>query len=371
MPLQIEHFEPYRPPGLLGKSRLVIVVVCLALAVFTWSQLRGLLPFAFPALDDDAPPLELPDGLVVAHMPACLAWRADSKTGGLIIMPGEPGIVPVRAHLERLDPPWKETKPGPDVEDYATVSIASFDGQFMAQIGMTPAGRSALTIIRQKTGEIAARIDPFPSMASPKILAWHPKQNAFVLGVSFEIQILSEPDWSPKVLATAVRDQEEWTRRVQAGQEETGFHPNEFLTQIAFDDTGTRLLCAMDRGLRVYDWPDVQQAKDGLPVPKFSADSELVTMLSFINMRMCFSAQYDPSHKRVLYSGLDGKLEYFDLDTEIRGTLLTLPKPYFVTRMEFLDNHKVLCCEIARTGTQNWPSQGLYLLDYGKLCAGR
>jgi hypothetical protein len=346
----------------------LILVVCFAATYFYSRSGLGLLNDLLEG--EQIGPLELPPELVMGHVSPPWDWGPDPTGNGLLMLPMQRdvffGPAPV---TERLERPWKDRVVVPCPEDYFTVGGPSRDGRFCARPDRSKGGPGVMIITARPTGEVAARLEPFALPQSRKYAVWHPTSNVLVTGGYGQVTLLSEPDWRPKTLATAARDQAEWLRRSQLGQEESGFHPNENVSQLAFSDDGELLLGAMDRGLRVYPWKEVLRATDRLPAPRAAVDGELVPIGSFMIMRMTYAVAYDAPRKRVLWGGLGGTLAYLDVETQAQGMLLALPKGYLISRLQLLDNGQVLGCEIGRRGRSTWPSEGVFLLDYPRLVA--
>jgi hypothetical protein len=317
--------------------------------------------------EDDSGPLELPAELVVGEAPAPIDWYPDPTHGGLVIVTNTTGNdwnpVP---QVERMESPWKERKPA---EQIATDMVGgpSHDGRFIAAVGQGKDYHGALTMREAATEKVVAEVRPFPATLNRKFVVWHPTMNVLVAAGDSRITLLGEPDWRANTLMTAARDLDEWKKDVAQGQEETGYHPNEMTSHLLFSEDGSLLICAMDRGVRVYSWAKVLKANGALPPPEFSVDGEIVDLNRFVHFRMTYTVAYDESRKWVLWAGLEGRLDYLDTTTKARGTLLRLPKGYDITRMQFLDSAKLLGCEIHKMTNQSSQGQGLFLLDYAKL----
>jgi hypothetical protein len=319
----------------------------------------------------DAGPLELPEEIVLGEAPATITWCVDSANGGVLLAinsTGDPwNPVPV---TQRIDPPWKECKPtSKDAQD--PLEGTSPDGRLVARSVQGKNFSGKLRIVEKDSGKVLALIEPFSIVPSPKFVAWHPKSTFFVTAGGDQITVVGAPEWRPKILKTASRDFEAWQRNVQNGNEESGYHYNEMTSHILFNADGSQLICAMDQGIRIYSWDKVLKAEGELPPPEFAADGALVRLNSFVAFRMTYTAAFDKARNWVLWTGLEGKLEYVKTTTNERGTLLELPLGYEITRMEFLDAGKVLACEIHKLNSQSSDGQGLFFLDYAKLVERR
>jgi hypothetical protein len=320
---------------------------------------------------DDPGPLELPAELVVGEAPAPMDWYPDEKHGGLVLVTNATGDPwnPV-ARVERMAPPWKVHKPA-EQESTDMAGYSSRDGRFIAQVLQGNDYRAALTIREAATDKVVAGVHPFPAMLHRKFVVWHPTMNALAAAGGDRIMVLREPDWRSKTLMTAARDLEEWKSQVALGQEESGYHPNELTSQLIFSADGRLMICAMDRGVRVYSWEKVLKAEGQLPQPEFALDGEIVDLNRFAHFRMTYAVAHDEARQWVLWTGIEGTLCYLDTTTNRQGTLLALPKGYSISRMEFIESGNLLACEILKMGLQGSQGEGLYLLDYGKLRARR
>jgi hypothetical protein len=315
-------------------------------------------------------PLELPQELIVAEAPAPMNWHADSR-GGLILVTNATGDVwnPVPL-VERMEAPWKERKPASQ-DAAGVVGGPSRDGRYVAEISAGTDYKGILTMREAVMDKVIARIHPFPATPNDKFIAWHPKMNILVAAGGGQITLVGGPDWRSRTLTTASRDVEEWKRKSALGEGETGYHPNEMVSQILFSADGTLLICAMDRGMRVYSWEKVLKAERDLPAPEYFVDGEIVDLAALARFRMTYTVAYDESRKWILWAGIEGTLCYLDTTTGTRGTLLRLSKGHQIPRMQFLDAGKLLGCEIVKMMSHGSEGEGLFLLDYGKLTNGR
>jgi hypothetical protein len=320
-----------------------------------------------PEIYPDAGPLELPEELVLGQASAPMDWCEDPANGGLLLVTNASGDEwnPVR-RTERLDAPWKECM-AVERDALDLLGGASRDARFSARIGRGKDNRGSLTVFEAGMEKVAAVVEPYAAGANSKFVLWHPKTNVLAAAGGDQITLVGEPDWRAKSIKTASRDFEEWKRAAQTGEEETGYHPHEMASHILSSADGALLICAMDQGIRVYSWEKVLRAEKTLPPPECAVDGEVVRLNRFAAFRMTYTAAYDEARHWVLWTGLEGTLDYLDLGTKTRGTLLRLPKGYPITRMQFLDSGKVLACEIHKLASQSSEGQGLYLLDYTRL----
>jgi hypothetical protein len=351
--------------------RWLPVVIVLLIITLAWRTGRDALAYLLWDVwqPEDTTPLVLPAELVVAKLPPAYHWYADRDRGGLYRAVGYDAMgFPDPKAMERLEAPWQKAAPVPIPDTYTRMSGGPIENaRFVARCGMNAVPRTTMDIISKETKKLIARVEPYASVPTRQNAAWHPSQDILVAGGQDYVMLLRGPKWQPHKLATAARDMAEWSRLVGEGRDETGYRPHEGVSQLLFNDDGTLLICAMDRGLRVYSWQEVLDAKDKLPTAKFAVDNDLVEVNRFATLRNTYAVEYDPAHKRVLWAGLDRKLRAFDLEAKKDSTWLTLPEKFLIRRMEFLDGGKILCCEINRIGKSTWPIEGLFLLDYKEL----
>jgi hypothetical protein len=387
---------------LFGMPLLLVAAIALA-----WLFINGPLAFElgrFFLEDDGNATLELPEELVLARLPWTFGWCADPTADGVLLaLPddGNPdakkGTVPLSSRgqspfshpwqvdaIEHWTRPWKEGKrepipaawrvaTEPDWQnDTAMVCHFGFNSPVTRDRGLLaamyhPAQQAAQTrIIALPAGQEIARVEAFPPGCNGKGLAWHPTENVLVIAGYGTVTLASGPDWKLRKLATAERDFREWERRASAGQEESGYYPNENPNQLLFSDDGTLLIIAMDRGLRVYDWKEVRAATGQLPAPRHAVDGVLVPH-PLASFKMTFSVAYDARHRLVLWSENDGKLKFLNLSTSERGTLLALTNRYSISRLHLCATGDALVAEIVRFGTSGNGPFVLAVLDYGKL----
>jgi hypothetical protein len=215
-------------------------------------------------------------------------------------------------------------------------------------------------------GQEIARLETISPGCNGKGITWHPAENVLAIAGYGTVALAAAPDWKLRKLATAERDYAEWERRVRTGDEESGFYPNESPGQLLFSDDGQLLIAAMDRGVRVYDWQDVRQAADRLPVPRFAVDGVLQHR-PLANFKMTFSVAYDARRRLVLWSENDGKLRFLNLATGERDTLLALTNRYCISRVHLCTTGDALIAEIVRISTSDRGEFALAVLDYPKL----
>jgi len=373
-----------------GSSRRVFgMPVLLVLAIgLGWLLIHGPLALELGRffLDDDGnTALELPEDLVLARLPVSYYWGPDPASDGVLIaLPDDGNPTWQLDAIEHWTRPWKAGKrePIPAAWRFVTQIAWQNDAAMVCHFGFNspvtrdrnllattchPAEQLAQTrIISLPAGQEIARVEAIPPGANGKGIAWHPTENVLVIGGYGTVTLGAGPEWKTRTLATAERDFREWERRASAGDEDSGYYPHENVSQLLFDDEGTLLVAATDRGVRVYDWQEVRRAADRLPAPRFAADGVLQHRPLF-NSKMTFAVAYDERRHLVLWSEIDGRLNYLDLATGARGTLLGLTNRYVLSRLHLCAAGDALVAEIVRTGTSGNAVFVLAVLDYPKL----
>ncbi|MEH2073282.1 MAG: hypothetical protein V7K57_02630 [Nostoc sp.] len=135
-----------------------------------------------------------------------------------------------------------------------------------------------------------------------------------------------------KVLSTAALDMTAWMASVKRGEGVTDFSPNEMIFKMDFSRDGRWLLCAMDKGVRVFEWNEVCSSKSKLPLPIASSSSEIITVGDRgSRMATTYDIAFDWQRNILLSCGLEGKVKSLDLATGESKVLLELPgKPAII-----------------------------------------
>jgi hypothetical protein len=375
-------YRPWRPWRPWSIPSFLVAAVVLAWLLRYGGLLSSLAEWFLEPDGDTA--LELPNDLVLARLPWSYTWSPDFASDGVQLLLMEESELGGRAlGIERWSRPWKEGKREPIPAAWRAATPANWQndtgmvGHFGFNSPITRDGRLLATyhpsegsgqtrIIALPGGKELARVDAIPSGPNGKDLAWHPTENVLVIGSYGSVTLASAPDWKPRKLATAARDRLEWERRVQAGDEESGYHPSENVTQLVFSDDGAFLIAAMDRGMRVYDWPAVRQAIDRLPAPRYAVDGVLVHR-PIASFKMTYAVAHDPRRQLVLWAENDGKLKFLRLTTGQQGTLLALTNRYSFVQLYLCAAGDALVAQVHRLGKSGNGPGALVVLDYPKL----
>jgi hypothetical protein len=107
------------------------------------------------------------------------------------------------------------------------------------------------------------------------------------------------------------------------------FLPAEQIRVGAFDVDGSLLFCGVSGGLRALNWKDVTAGGDMSPIePLVSVQADVSryeTKSGPSLTRLTYAVVFDAARCRVLFTGIEGKLSYLDLDSRRSGVLMTVP----------------------------------------------
>jgi hypothetical protein len=106
--------------------------------------------------------------------------------------------------------------------------------------------------------------------------------------------------------------------------------PKEVIRVGLFSPEGEWLFCGTDSGVRGLRWKDVLRCQELKPVPvQLSADAESVIADqgggAVVERKSVYGLAFDALRRRVLYSGLEGKVSFLELNGHRAGNLLVLP----------------------------------------------
>ena len=108
------------------------------------------------------------------------------------------------------------------------------------------------------------------------------------------------------------------------------FWPKESIHTCCFSLDGNWLFCGTNYGLRCLDWNNVLQCSEMRPVPvQLPMDAEPVSSdlgggAAFAH-RLVYAIGFDALRRRVLFSGLEGKISFVELNDGRTGDLLVVP----------------------------------------------
>ena len=146
----------------------------------------------------------------------------------------------------------------------------------------------------------------------------------------------------------------DWLDQMAQGSE--GIH------QLSFNADGRFLLCATDKGVRVYEWPRFLQAAEPLanrpgkaplrevaPAPLYSVKGlpygeEGEDADRYGSFRDVYALAYDAVGGRLLYGGMGGAIGCLDLATGQASTLIELPGRPVVWQLSLSRDGSALAC---------------------------
>ncbi len=136
------------------------------------------------------------------------------------------------------------------------------------------------------------------------------------------------------------------------------FLPKEPVRVCTFSSDGDWLFCGTSGGLRGLRWSEVLACSDMQPAQvHFSMDAEAASY----KVRGGFSSQhklvygvaFDAHRQRVLFSGLEGKISYFDLANRRGGSLLECPGRMPFIQLELTPDRAALVTTAHRFDFEN------------------
>ncbi|MEH2197521.1 WD40 repeat domain-containing protein [Nostoc sp.] len=152
-----------------------------------------------------------------------------------------------------------------------------------------------------------------------------------------------------KVLSTAALDMTAWMASVKRGEGVTNFSPNEMIFKMDFSRDGRWLLCAMDKGVRVFEWNEVFSSKSKLPLPIASSSSETIAVGDRSSrMATTYDIAFDWQRNILLSCGLEGKVKSLDLATGESKVLLELPGRPAIIQLDLSRDLTTFCTHSIR-----------------------
>jgi hypothetical protein len=153
------------------------------------------------------------------------------------------------------------------------------------------------------------------------------------------------------------------------------FLPKEEIRVGCFDAEGTLLFCGVPSGLRGLKWKDVFSGANMTPIePVLSvrAETDHETKTDFTSPRnLTYATVFDAAQRRVLFTDLEGKLSYYNLDEARSGTLLTVPNNACFIEAELSSDRSALIATAHRFNFQqrnkSYP-QHFQIWNYRALC---
>ncbi|MBN3871283.1 WD40 repeat domain-containing protein [Nostoc sp. JL33] len=152
-----------------------------------------------------------------------------------------------------------------------------------------------------------------------------------------------------KILSTAALDRTAWMASVQRGEGVNAFSSNEMIVKMDFSPDGRWLLCAMDKGVRVFKWNEVFLSESKLPLPIVASSSEVITVGDRgSRMATTYDIAFDWQRNIILSCGLEGKVKSLDLATGECKVLLELPGRPAIIQLDLSRDLATLCTHSIR-----------------------
>jgi hypothetical protein len=111
---------------------------------------------------------------------------------------------------------------------------------------------------------------------------------------------------------------------------------------------GRFLVCATDKGVRVFAWDELLAAANSTPPPVFSVGAEPVAVEMGQGTATVpghfLALVHDAAGGRLLFSGVEGKVRFLDLQSGQTGVLLDPPGRPGILRLGLSRDRSSLCC---------------------------
>ena len=153
------------------------------------------------------------------------------------------------------------------------------------------------------------------------------------------------------------------------------FLPKDSIFTCCFSSDGDWLFCGTNQGLCCLNWSDVLRCSEMQPVPVQSfveaepATSEERTGAAIAG-KLVYSVVFDSEQKRVLFSGLEGKITFLELSDGHNGTLLAGPGRVPLTQLGLSPDRSALVAtghrRVARSNKSESPCFQIW--NYPALC---
>ena len=153
------------------------------------------------------------------------------------------------------------------------------------------------------------------------------------------------------------------------------FLPKDSIFTCCFSSGGNSLFCGTHYGLCCLDWNKVLRCPGMEPVPvQLFVEAEPVASEegrgAALAHSLVYSIVFDAEQNRVLFSGLEGKITYLELDDARRGTLLEVPGRVPLTQLGLSSDRSALVAtghrRVARSNKSESPCFQIW--NYALLC---
>ena len=122
------------------------------------------------------------------------------------------------------------------------------------------------------------------------------------------------------------------------------FLPKQSVRSLAFSPSGNHLLCGTSAGVCVLKWNDVLDAADTSAVKPaaFVGAEPMIREDGMPDIQLVYAVPLDAKKERVLFSGLEGKIRYWNLQEGKMGDLLVPPFRWPLWRLELTPDRSTL-----------------------------
>lgn len=143
--------------------------------------------------------------------------------------------------------------------------------------------------------------------------------------------------------------------------------------RLLFSADGRLLCCATVTGVRVFAWDQLLAAREETPRPRFATGEETLSRGIFRvapNYQNCvYDLALDADRNRLLFAGLNAKVQFMDLSNGRTGTLLDEPEGPAVIGLGVAPDRSSLLCARHHV-MQNRPCPAwIQIWNYPALCA--
>lgn len=151
------------------------------------------------------------------------------------------------------------------------------------------------------------------------------------------------------------------------------FLPKESITALQFSPDGRWLACGTNVGVHVFEWGNLlASAGDGplripISVEAESVECDLGDGCSTESRRV-YAVAFDSVSRRVLFSGLEGKVRFIELADGRCGDLLVQPQRGPITELGLTPDRSALVCTFQRTELRKEGPVRLQVWNYPALC---
>jgi hypothetical protein len=153
------------------------------------------------------------------------------------------------------------------------------------------------------------------------------------------------------------------------------FLPKEPIRLCTFSPDGELLFCGTSGGLRGLRWEDVLACHEMQPVPvHISVDAESVVLGRADGFstehKFVYGIAFDALRQRVLFSGLEGKVTFLELNNRRSGTLLVSPDKAPLIQLALTPNRAALVATSHRFDIESHKQTAsrFQIWNYGALC---